>query len=168
MTMSGARASSAGSSYLVRAADLAADGDRAALVALLDAYARDPMGGGAPLAVDIIRHLPDRLAAQPGARVWLGFAADGEPAGLAVCFAGFSTFAAQPLLNLHDLAVAPLHRGRGVGRRLLAAVEDGARAAGCCKITLEVRDDNAPAQRLYEALGYGDGAVPHRFWSKRL
>jgi GNAT superfamily N-acetyltransferase len=166
--MSGARASSTDPGYVVRAADLAQPADRVALVGLLDLYARDEMGGGAPLAAEVIRHLPDRLAAQPGARVWLAFAPDGEPAGVAVCFAGFSTFAARPLLNLHDLAVAPLHRGRGVGRRLLAAVEDGARAAGCCKITLEVRDDNATAQSLYRALGYGDGAAPHRFWSKRL
>jgi ribosomal protein S18 acetylase RimI-like enzyme len=151
----------------VRRADLARAADRAALVALLDAYARDPMGGGVPLTAEVIRDLPDRLAAQPGAQVWLAFA-DGEPVGLAVCFAGFSTFAARPLLNLHDLAVAPAHRGCGVGRRLLEAVEAAARAAGCCKITLEVRDDNLSAQRLYRALGYGDGAAPHRFWSKRL
>jgi len=167
--MSGAGASPVDRpSYDVRSADLARAADRAALVALLDAYARDPMGGGVPLAAEVIGGLPDRLAAQPGARVWLAFADGGEPVGLAVCFTGFSTFAARPLLNLHDLAVAPAHRGRGVGRRLLEAVEEAARAAGCCKITLEVRDDNVPAQLLYRALGYGDGAAPHRFWSKRL
>jgi len=135
---------------------------------LLDLYARDPMGGGRPLDPDVLRALPDRLAAQPGAHVWLALAADGAPAGVAVCFTGFSTFAARPLLNLHDLAVAPGHRGRGVGRRLLEAVEAAARAAGCCKVTLEVRDDNAGAQALYRALGYGDGPAPHRFWSKPL
>jgi ribosomal protein S18 acetylase RimI-like enzyme len=116
----------------------------------------------------VIRALPDRLAAQAGAQVWLARTGDGEPVGLAVCFTGFSTFAARPLLNLHDLAVAPSHRGKGVGRRLLAAVEDAARAAGCCKVTLEVRTDNLTAQKLYRALGYGDGAAPHHFWSKPL
>jgi GNAT superfamily N-acetyltransferase len=153
-------------SYVVRPADLARAEDRAALVQLLDLYARDPMGGGRPLDPAVARALPDRLAAQPGARIWLAFAGDGAPAGVAVCFGGFSTFAARPLLNLHDLAVAPNHRGRGIGRRLLEAVEAAARAAGCCKVTLEVRDDNARAQALYRALGYGDGAAPHRFWSK--
>jgi ribosomal protein S18 acetylase RimI-like enzyme len=155
-------------SYSVRAADLARAEDRAAVITLLDAYARDPMGGGQPLASDVIAAIPDRLASLPHARVWLASAPDGEPAGVAVCFLGFSTFAARPLLNLHDLAVAPAHRRRGVGRRLLGAIEDAARALGCCKVTLEVRDDNATAQRLYRALGYGDGTAPHRFLVKPL
>ena len=154
--------------YAVRAADLTRAGDRTALVALLDAYARDPMGGGQPLATAVTASLADRLAAQSNARVWLAIAPDGEPAGIAVCFIGFSTFAAAPLLNLHDLAVAPAHRRRGVGRQLLAAVEDAARALGCCKVTLEVRADNPTAEQLYRALGFGDGAAPHRFLAKRL
>jgi ribosomal protein S18 acetylase RimI-like enzyme len=158
----------AAADYDVRPADLSRADDRAALVALLDGYARDPMGGGKGLDPAVIRALPDRLAAQAGAQVWLARTGDGEPVGLAVCFTGFSTFAARPLLNLHDLAVAPGHRGKGVGRRLLAAVEDAARAAGCCKVTLEVRTDNLTAQKLYRALGYGDGAAPHHFWSKPL
>ncbi len=155
-------------SYTVRAADLADRRDRDALVSLLDAYARDPMGGGAPLLPAVTATLPDKLAALPGAHVWLAHAPDGAPAGIAIAFLGFSTFAARPLLNLHDLAVAPAHRGRGVGRLLLAAVEAGARALGCCKLTLEVRDDNATAQRLYAACGFGDGAAPHRFLVKGL
>ena len=154
--------------YAVRAADLTRAADRAALVAVLDGYARDPMGGGQALAPDVAATVADRLAAVPTARVWLASAPDGAPAGIAVCFIGFSTFAAEPLLNLHDLAVAPAHRRHGVGRQLLAAVEEAARALGCCKVTLEVRDDNAAAQRLYRALGYGDGAAPHRFLVKPL
>ncbi|MBI3514514.1 MAG: GNAT family N-acetyltransferase [Proteobacteria bacterium] len=126
------------------------------------------MGGGQPLAAAVAATLADKLAAQPTARAWLAFAPDGEPAGVAVGFIGFSTFAATPLLNLHDLAVAAAHRRRGVGHQLLAAVEDAARALGCCKVTLEVRDDNATAQRLYRALGFGDGAAPHRFLAKPL
>lgn len=154
--------------YSVRPADLGQAADRQALVALLDGYARDPMGGGQPLAPAVAARLPGALAEHPTARVWLALAPAGEPAGLAVCFVGFSTFAAQPLLNLHDLAVLPEHRGRGVGRLLLATIEAAARAMGCCKLTLEVRDDNRTAQRLYRALGYGDGAAPYRFLTKPL
>ena len=51
-----------------------------------------------------------------------------RPVGIATCFHGLSTFVARRLLNLHDLAVIPEYRGKGVGRRLLAAVEDKARA----------------------------------------
>ncbi|TVQ88478.1 MAG: GNAT family N-acetyltransferase [Chromatiaceae bacterium] len=104
--------------------------------------------------------------------------------GVAVCFTGFSTFQARGLLNLHDLALLPAWRGRGIGRRLLAAVEAIARARGYCKITLEVRGDNAPARALYASAGFGvappDAAVPmadgansstaitHLFCEKRL
>jgi ribosomal protein S18 acetylase RimI-like enzyme len=42
----------------------------------------------------------------------------------------------------------------GVGRRLLIAVEEAARAAGAVEIRLEVRPDNAAALRLYHSLGY--------------
>jgi ribosomal protein S18 acetylase RimI-like enzyme len=71
---------------------------------------------------------------------------------------GYSTFRARPLLNLHDLAVQPEARERGVGGALLAAVESHARALGCCKVTLEVREDNASARRLYERVGFVDSA----------
>jgi len=162
--------------YTIAPADLDRPADRIAVVAVLDAYARDPMGGGAPLAPAVAAALPDRLAAVPQARIWLArdaacaLARDpgGTPVGVAVCFIGFSTFAARPLLNLHDLAVLASHRGRGIGRQLLATVEQAARELGCCKITLEVRDDNATAQALYRRVGYGDGAASHRFWSKQL
>ena len=120
---------------------------------------------GTPLAPPVIAALPERLAAQANARVWLACLRDGTAVGVAVCFIGFSTFAAQPLLNVHDLAVLPAHRGRGIGRRLLETAETAARALGCCKMTLEVRDDNVTAQGLYAALGY---AGAWRFWSKQF
>ncbi|MFQ5634914.1 MAG: GNAT family N-acetyltransferase, partial [Gammaproteobacteria bacterium] len=77
--------------------------------------------------------------------------------GAAVCFFGYSTFKARPLRNIHDLAVLPGQRGRGIGKALLAAVEARARDGGCCKLTLEVLDDNLGARRLYASLGFGDG-----------
>jgi len=76
------------------------------------------------------------------------------PVGIAVCFRGFSTFAARPNLNLHDVAVRPDHRGRGVGRGLLQAVEARARALGCCKLTLEVLTGNGPALQAYTRFGF--------------
>lgn len=155
----------------VRLANLGSGADAAAIVAVLDSYASDPRGGGTPLSADVKARLVPGLAAHPTTRVWLALDA-GQAIGLCVGFMGFSTFRAQPLINIHDLAVVPGRRGGGVGRALLTAVEDHARAAGCCKLTLEVQDDNHPARLLYERFGfrdvvYGDSG-PTRFLGKPL
>lgn len=136
-------------------ADLANEAHAQALLAVLDSYATDAMGGGAPLDPEVRRSLIPTLREQTNALVLLAFA-EGAAVGLANCFYGFSTFAARPLLNVHDLAVLPAFRGRGVGRALLAAVDERARARGCAKVTLEVREDNAPARGLYQAHGFRD------------
>jgi ribosomal-protein-alanine N-acetyltransferase len=56
--------------------------------------------------------------------------------------------------HLLNLAVAPVWRRRGVGRRLVEGVMDGARERGCRRIFLEVRVANAAARRLYESAGF--------------
>jgi len=124
-----------------------------ALVALLDHYARDPMGGGKALDEHVKAALPARLAQQPGYVSFLAFAGDAA-VGLINCFEGFSTFTARPLLNVHDIAVHADHRGRGVGQALLAAAEQAARTRGCCKLTLEVLSNNHPALAAYERAGF--------------
>lgn len=155
----------------VRAADLADAEDTDAVVHLLDAYARDPRGGGQPLPDEVRGRLASGLRAHPMALVWLAF--NGEAAaGVCVAFIGYSTFQARPLLNIHDLAVLAAHRGRGIGRALLASAEAAARALDCCRLTLEVQEDNAPARRLYAACGFEDvrygNSGPTRFLGKPL
>ncbi|WP_086607000.1 GNAT family N-acetyltransferase [Erythrobacter donghaensis] len=145
--------------------------DAADVVALLDAYARDPMGGGAPLSETTKARLTDDLAANPQAFSLIARLED-RAVGLANCFMGYSTFAAAPLVNIHDLAVLPETRGKGVGKALLAAVEAEALKRGACKVTLEVLSGN-PARHLYAREGYGDyqldPATGHAlFWQKRL
>jgi ribosomal protein S18 acetylase RimI-like enzyme len=162
-----------GSDWLrIRPARLDTPADADAVVALLDAYASDPMGGGAPLPDAVKARLVTALRAVPNQLVLLAFD-EGQAVGIAVCFQGLSTFRARPLLNIHDLAVLPSHRRRGVGHALLSAVEAEARARGCCKLTLEVREDNPVAAGLYQGLSFGPGGaegapVPHRFLEKRL
>jgi hypothetical protein len=76
-----------------------------ALVALLDAYAHDPMGGGSGLSEYAKTHVVAGLAARPQAFSVLAFARDENqtPVGLVNCIEGFSTFAAKPLFNIHDV-----------------------------------------------------------------
>lgn len=160
------------SAVTVRMADYGDAPDAAAVVALLDSYARDPMGGGTPLDPAVRERLAAALDAFPGAFTLLAFDGD-EAVGLANCFTGFSTFAARPLINIHDVAVKPGVRGKGIGRALMQAVEHEARARGACKITLEVLGGNERAKALYAALGYGNYALDPatgtaQFWEKKL
>ncbi|MGH2375765.1 MAG: GNAT family N-acetyltransferase [bacterium] len=143
----------------------------AGIVEVLNSYAADPVGGGEPLAPEARECLVAALRDHPTALVLLALV-DERPAGIAVCFFGLSTFQARPLLNIHDLAVLPEHRGKGIGRALLAAAEDRAIKHGCCKLTLEVQDDNGRARALYESFGFADFVVgesaPTRFLAKPL
>lgn len=124
-----------------------------ALVDMLDAYARDPAGGGEALSDYARTHLVAELAARPTAYSVLAF--DGaQVVGLTNCIEGFSSFACKPLVNVHDLAVAASHRGRRVGEQMLALVEQIARERGACKITLEVLSGNHSANKLYARYGF--------------
>ena len=155
----------------IREADFENAADAGAIVAVLDSYASDPAGGGEPLSSEVRDRLVPALRDHPSTLVLLAWS-DCEPQGLAICFYGFSTFQARPLLNVHDLAVVPGCRGRGIGRKLLTEAQRRARARGCCKLTLEVQDDNLTALGLYKSFGFGDvvygDSGPTRFLSKPL
>jgi ribosomal protein S18 acetylase RimI-like enzyme len=139
--------------FTVRRADYASPADAQAVVAMLDAYASDPAGGGEPLSTYAMAHLVRELAARPQAYSVLAF--DGEaPVGLVNCIEGFSTFACKPLVNVHDVAVLASHRGRGIAEQMLAEAERIARERGAVKMTLEVLSGNAPALKLYGRMGY--------------
>jgi ribosomal protein S18 acetylase RimI-like enzyme len=151
----------------IRDADYDCPRDREAIVELLDMYALEDSGTGDPLPPDVQRNLVAGLREHPMSRVLLA-CVDGRAVGIAVCFVGFSTFAAKRLVNLHDFAVRPEFRRQGIGRRLMQQVEKWARELDCCKITLEVRHDNQAAQRLYHSYGFSDPGIATHFWSKPL
>ncbi len=143
-----------------------------ALLLLLDAYARDPMGGGQGLDEDVLANLLPMLAAEPGAFSILAFV-DEHPAGLVNCFQSLSTFRAKPLINIHDVAVLPEYRSRGLSSAMLDKVEEIARERGCCKLTLEVLEGNKIARRAYEKLGFSGYELDPKlgqalFWEKKL
>lgn len=153
-------------------ADLARAEHAHALVTMLDAYMRDPMEGGEPPSDQVKRDLIPGLRAHPACYVFLAYR-DNQPVGFSICFLGFSTFNARPLLNIHDIFVDSSVRGRGVGAMLLARLEAKARELNCCRLTLEVRQDNVVARGLYRKIGFeqvvvGPQRVPMEFWRKPL
>ena len=128
-------------------------GQMAALLGLLDGYARDPMGGGEPLSAFALQNLPAAMAGRPSLFSVLAF--DGTlPVGLVNCVEGFSTFACQPLVNVHDVVVGASHRGHGIAEKMLLKVEAIARERGACKLTLEVLSGNHSAEKLYRRVGF--------------
>ena len=153
--------------FTVGEADLDEPAHAAALVEIIDSYARGPGGGNAPLSAEARANLAKGLREHAATLALLAWA-KGRAVGAAVCYWGFSTFAGRPSLNLHDLAVLPDFRGHGVGRGLLREVERRARARGCCKITLEVHETNAGARRLYQREGFGPWSPATLFVTKRL
>lgn len=56
--------------------------------------------------------------------------------------------------RLYSLAVLPHHRGKKLGKALLAACLDLLRLEGVRAVTLEVHVENAPAVALYESFGF--------------
>ena len=86
----------------------------------------------------------------------------GEPAGFAIWFLNYSTWQARNGLYLEDLYVTPEHRGAGAGRLLLRHLAQVAVAEGCGRFEWSVLDWNAPAIRVYEAIG----AEPQNEWKR--
>ncbi|MDB6060671.1 MAG: family acetyltransferase [Verrucomicrobiaceae bacterium] len=150
-----------------------ADADHAAaIIALLDGYARDASGGGVPLRDEVKRELVSVLAGCANALTLLAYCND-EPAGLLNAFETVSTFNARPLLNIHDIAVSTQFRRRGIARAMMDALEQIARERGCCKITLEVLEGNLGAQTLYREVGFAAYSLKEAFgralfWQKPL
>jgi ribosomal protein S18 acetylase RimI-like enzyme len=155
-----------------RRLDYANPHDISQLVALLEHYAQDPMGGGEALPASVKENLGHLLKKTPHAFSIVA-EVDGKAVGLANCFWGVSTFAARPLVNIHDVVVHASFRGKGIAKTLFSEIEKIAREGNACKITLEVLSGNAPAKKLYASLGYGDyaldpGSGTALFWQKKL
>lgn len=143
----------------VHRVDYQNDLHRECFIRLMDEYAKFELGNDRP----DVRSLPDQLDEFPTAFSVLAFT-DVEPkhaVGLVNCLFGFSTFMRKQLVNIHDVIVTDSHRGRGVVAEMLAKVEVIAREAGCCRLTLEVYEDNQPARRAYAKYGFtGDPVHP--------
>jgi len=86
---------------------------------------------------------------------------DGQAVGFALFFHNYSTFLAQPGLYLEDLFVLESHRGKGVGKALLAQLARIAVDRQCGRLEWAVLDWNVDAIGFYEKLG----AKPNSEWT---
>ncbi|MCO6046783.1 GNAT family N-acetyltransferase [Aeoliella sp. ICT_H6.2] len=156
----------------IRLVDKENPADIEVLVAMIDAYAQDVMGGAEPLDERVRAELPQRFSLHPATLGWLAWLGD-EPVGAVAGVLMFGTFAARSRVNIHDLSVVAGHRDQGIGRKLLAAVEDYARRNDCHALTLEVRADNDRGRHLYWSFGFRgptEWSPPESmaFWKKEL
>jgi len=70
--------------------------------------------------------------------------------------------------HINNLAVLPELRGHGLGTQLLEAVIAEATQLGAILLTLEVRQSNAPALRLYEKAGFTREGVRKNYYTNPI
>ncbi|HKO36882.1 MAG TPA: GNAT family N-acetyltransferase [Solirubrobacterales bacterium] len=107
----------------------------------------DREGAGIDLEAEVAAGPPKNLAAPNG--VLLLARADGEPAGLG----GIRHLDAE-VAEVKSMYVAPAHRGTGLGRRILARLDEIALEHGCRAVRLDTSDYLTRAVALYRSSGY--------------
>jgi GNAT superfamily N-acetyltransferase len=130
----------------VRRAD---PGDVAALAGLLGEL-------GYPVAADRLRARMGRLPESTTVYV------SDDVSGMAALDVREGIQQDAPRAQIVALVVREDARGRGVARRLVAAVEAAARAAGCAQLTVVSGDHRPDAHAAYRALGFADTGVRFR------
>lgn len=84
---------------------------------------------------------------------------EGRVVGLVHYLYHRSTTRLHDVCYLQDLFTAPALRGRGVGRRLIEAVYDAARAAGCSRVYWQTQVSNQPGRALYDKVAEHRGFI---------
>jgi GNAT superfamily N-acetyltransferase len=127
-----------------------------AMIHDLARYEREP---------DAVEVSEDQLAASlfaEGPVVFANVADDaGTVLGMTIYFRNFSTWTGRLGIYLEDFYVRPEARGGGVGRALMGALADEARAHGYARIDWSVLDWNETALAFYRSIG----AHPMTGWS---
>ncbi|KAI5924561.1 acyl-CoA N-acyltransferase [Camillea tinctor] len=95
----------------------------------------------------------DPISPSRPARCLLLVNASGEAVGLAVYFYSYSSWRSRPGVHIEDLYIKSSERGKGLGKRLFAALAKEVVAVGGERLEWEVIKRNAPSIRFYEGLG---------------
>lgn len=102
---------------------------------------------GVDLDAEIAKGPPTDLVPPNG--VFLLALAGGEPAGL-----GGVRYLDTDVAEVKSMYVAPAYRGTGLGRRILARLDEIAEEHGCSAVRLDTSDYLTPAVGLYRSAGY--------------
>jgi GNAT superfamily N-acetyltransferase len=86
----------------------------------------------------------------------------GQLLGLAHYIFHRSTIQVAPTCYLQDLFTSTDARGSGVGRALIEAVYQRARAANCGRVYWQTHETNHVAMRLYERIAERSGFIVYR------
>jgi ribosomal protein S18 acetylase RimI-like enzyme len=132
---------------------LARDEDGPALAALIAAF-RDWWSREQPSDPQIERGV-DRLLSDPDTELLVASAAPGgEPVAMAQLRYRFVVWVDGEECELEDLFVAERARRSGIGKALVEASVERARARGCRRMQLNTNEANAAALALYERCGF--------------
>lgn len=138
-----------------------------AFIDLLNHYISDEMGGGETLNRTKADELFVQLNNQPNFRAFFVLY-EGEVAGMVTTFKNISTFQVKPLINIHDVIVKKNYRNKGLGHKLVGFVLELARNENCCRVNLEVREDNHRAMEVYRDFDFGPTDPRMVFWERIL
>jgi ribosomal-protein-alanine N-acetyltransferase len=105
-----------------------------------------------------VRSLEEELCDNPYALYWGAYRA-----GVLVGYVG--VWIVMDEAHMTNLAVHPDHRRRGIAKTLLEDIKRMARRAGARSMTLEVRESNAAARRLYASMGFVDAGRRARYYA---
>jgi len=138
----------ASSRLVIRAARPGDEGVIAGLIRALAVYEKlehEVVAGEADIVAALFCDAPKAFA--------LVAEIDGEACGFALYFFNFSTFLGRHGIYLEDLYVNESHRGRGIGKALLARLAAIAVENNCGRLEWLVLDWNAPSIAFYKSLG---------------
>ena len=83
-----------------------------------------------------------------------------------ICYGGFHKVLDEA--HITNIAVKSTERGKGIGRFLMSELIARAKMADIAHMTLEVRDGNIPAIKLYESFGFKVEGVRKKYYDNKF
>lgn len=82
-----------------------------------------------------------------------------------ICYGGFHKVLDEA--HITNIAVKSTERGKGIGKFLMSELIARAKLADITRMTLEVREGNIPAIKLYESFGFKVEGVRKKYYDNK-